>query len=90
MTDQKRQNPRTPDSIAGPDQTHGITEHHTPNKRLLTAQQAAAYLNIGKRTLWTLQNCGELAHVRIGARAVRFLIDDLDGYIAKERKGGGR
>lgn len=58
-------------------------------KRLLNATQAASYLGIGKRSLWTLTNCGEIACVRIGRR-VLYDVADLDKFIASHRKGGPR
>lgn len=57
---------------------------------LLNAKDAAAYLRIGSRLLWSLTNQGDIAHVRVGARGVRYQQRDLDAYIARNRKGGPR
>ncbi len=57
--------------------------------RLLDSGPAAAYLCIGKRKLWQLTNCGEIACIRIG-RSVRYDIVDLDAFITRHRKGGPR
>lgn len=60
------------------------------NARLLDAKQAAIYLGIGARLLWSLTNCGDIASIRIGSRAVRYDVRDLDLYITRHRKGGQR
>lgn len=48
---------------------------------LLNRQQAARYLGISERTLWTLTNIGEVIAVRIGGR-VLYRVADLDAYVA--------
>ncbi len=48
--------------------------------RLMTAREAAKYLNISERTLWTLSNVGDLPRVLIG-RAVRYDAADLEAFI---------
>jgi excisionase family DNA binding protein len=48
--------------------------------RLMTAREAAKYLNISERTLWTLSNGGDLPRVQIG-RAVRYDAADLEAFI---------
>ena len=48
--------------------------------RLMTAREAAKYLNISERTLWALSNGGELPRVQIG-RAVRYDAADLEAFI---------
>ncbi len=57
-----------------------------PN-RLFRAREAAQYLGISERSLWTLSNMGDLPVIRIG-RAVRYDIRDLDQWI-EERKSRG-
>lgn len=52
---------------------------------LLTANDAAAYLTISPRTLWSLTKNGQIHCIRIG-RSVRYAIDDLDEFISA-RKG---
>lgn len=83
---QKTDDPRAAATGAGREQ---VGAHNcTTSCGLLNAKEAASYLRIGSRLLWTLQNCGAIPHVRIGTRAVRFAIADLDAYIARHRKGG--
>ena len=48
--------------------------------RLMTAREAAKYLNISERTLWTLSDVGDLPRVQIG-RAVRYDAADLEAFI---------
>jgi excisionase family DNA binding protein len=48
--------------------------------RLLTTRQAAAYLAISERKLWSLTKEGRIPAVKIG-RCVRYDIADLDGFI---------
>ena len=54
---------------------------------LLTPRQAAAALAISERTLWSKTKVGEIPAVRVG-RAVRYCVDDLQGWIARNRQGG--
>ena len=59
--------------------------------RLRSARDAAAYLGISERTLWTLGNRGEIRQVRFGhghRKAIRYDQRDLDEWI--ERSKGGR
>ena len=61
-------------------------------QRLLTAGNAAHYLGICPRTLWTLGNRGEIRSVRFGAgrrQSVRYDLADLDAWIESRKKGGG-
>ena len=60
------------------------------SQRLLTASEAATYLGISERTLWTLSNCGEIKSVRFGKgkrKSVRLDVRDLDDWIEKNKKG---
>ena len=62
-----------------------------PSRRLLKAEEAACYLGIGPRTLWSMTNSGELPSVRFGAgrrKSVRYDLDDLDRWIASHKRGG--
>jgi len=60
---------------------------HDQHHRLFRAREAAEYLGISERTLWTLGNCGEIPTVRFG-RSVRYDLGDLDAWImARKRKG---
>ena len=54
---------------------------------LLTRRQAAAALAISERKLWGMTASGEIPHVRLG-RCVRYPIDDLQRWIADQKKGG--
>jgi len=54
---------------------------------LLDAKQAATALNIGKRKLWQLTNCGQIPHVRID-KLLRYPVDGLRGWIAERQQGG--
>lgn len=56
----------------------------SPAPRLLSSKEAARYLNICARTLWTLQNAGTVRSLRIG-RKVLFDRADLDGWIERRK-----
>ena len=58
-------------------------------RRLLTAKQAATYLGISPRTLWSMTNSGEIPSVRFGSsrrQSVRFDVADLDQWIDSRKK----
>ena len=55
--------------------------------RLLSVADAAKYLCVSERTLWSLTNENKLAAVRIG-RAVRYDLQDLENFITKAKTGG--
>ncbi len=50
--------------------------------RLLTASDAAKYLAVSERTLWNLTHTQKIPSVRIGSRAIRYDLHDLDAFIA--------
>jgi excisionase family DNA binding protein len=53
-----------------------------PEKDLLTSQEAATRLSISRRTLWRLQERGELPPpVRYGLRIVRWKAADIRAYL---------
>ena len=54
---------------------------------LLTAQQTAGALAISPRKLWGMTASGEIPHIRLG-RCVRYPLDDLQFWIAEQKKGG--
>ncbi len=51
-------------------------------QQLLNESQAATWLGISKRTLWSLRAGGEIPFVRIG-RAIRYDVNDLRTYVEK-------
>jgi excisionase family DNA binding protein len=53
---------------------------------LLTADQAAARLNISERTLRKLRQTGEIAYIALTDRLFRYTIEDCDEYIASRRR----
>jgi excisionase family DNA binding protein len=61
----------------------------TVHSWLVDTRHAAALLCLSPRTLWTLQNCGEIPVVRIG-RAVRFDLRDLERWIESQKRRRGR
>ncbi len=55
--------------------------------RILTPLEAAAWLRVSRRTLWTLTRDGGLRSIRIG-RSVRYDVRDLVAWIdAQAAKG---
>jgi excisionase family DNA binding protein len=59
-----------------------------PTPLLVDTLTAAKMLGISARTVWTLENCGELKATRIG-RAVRFSVRELERFIA-DRQGAAQ
>lgn len=49
---------------------------------LVTREVAARRLSISERTLWTLTNSGAIPSIRLGTRAVRYRVADLDAWVA--------
>jgi|LauGreDrversion4_2_1035121.scaffolds.fasta_scaffold139522_3 excisionase family DNA binding protein len=66
-------------------------DRRTPNDQspLLTPREAAAYIRVGERHLWTVTDRGDLPCIRIG-RLVRYHRHDLDTYIDCRRSNPGR
>jgi excisionase family DNA binding protein len=57
--------------------------------QLVSSHEAAKRLGICERTVWTLQNSGELPSVRIG-RCIRFDLDDLCRWVEDRKRGRGQ
>jgi len=57
--------------------------------QLVSSREAAERLSVCERTVWTLQNSGELPSVRIG-RCIRFDLDDLSAWVEARKRGGKR
>ena len=51
--------------------------------RLLSQREAARYLGISTRYLWTLRTTGKLPYLKIGNR-VKYRIDDLRRWAAEQ------
>ncbi|HBN77317.1 MAG TPA: DNA-binding protein [Planctomycetaceae bacterium] len=54
---------------------------------LICSQEAAQFLSISERTLWTLTHAGEVPHIRIG-RSVRYRLSALNSWLDSKTKGG--
>ncbi|MEW4490966.1 helix-turn-helix domain-containing protein [Thalassoglobus sp. JC818] len=54
---------------------------------LVTPRQAANLLSISERTLWGMTKRCDLPHIRIW-RSVRYSVEDLRDWIARQRVGG--
>jgi excisionase family DNA binding protein len=54
-------------------------------QRLLTTDEAAQFMALGKRTIQELVADGRLAHVKIG-RSIRFDIEDLQRFVESQKK----
>lgn len=50
---------------------------------LMTSREAAEFLRISERKLWSLAQAGDIACVRIG-RAVRYTRDALNAFISQQ------
>ncbi len=74
---------------ASPTTSGGIVKTNTERdgaQRLMTARQAAAYLAISERHLWTITRGGGLRSIKLG-RAVRYDMAEVDRYIASRQMG---
>ena len=56
--------------------------------RLLKPSEAAIFLTVSERTVKRLTAQGELPHVRVGG-SIRFVLEDLLAYVARNRRPGG-
>ncbi len=54
----------------------------------LDYESAADYCNLSVRTIKRAVAAGSLAHIRIGSRHVRFLVEDLDRWLDQHRRPG--
>jgi excisionase family DNA binding protein len=54
---------------------------------LLKRKEAAEYLGISERHLWTITDRGDLPRITLDS-AVRYSQADLDAYIDRRRQGG--
>jgi excisionase family DNA binding protein len=64
-----------------------LEEHQT--EPLLTYRQLERELGVKKNTLFYWVSKGEIPHVRLGARTVRFRRSDLEAWLASRRVGAG-
>jgi hypothetical protein len=55
----------------------------------LRPRDAAKALGIGQRLLWSLTNCNEIPHVRLG-KAVLYPVDLLRDFLAEKAAKGAR
>jgi excisionase family DNA binding protein len=65
------------DRLASPDEAVAV-------ERLLTYREAAAFLGVSQRTVWTLVHEGLLHAVQVG-RSIRVTPSDLRAFIARSR-----
>jgi predicted DNA-binding transcriptional regulator AlpA len=61
--------------------------HTTIKPILLPAKDTARTLSISERTLYSLNKSGALPCVRVGTRAVRYAMSDIERFIAERRQG---
>jgi excisionase family DNA binding protein len=65
-----------------------------PLRLLLTTREAAESLGISPRMLWQLNRSGEIPCLRLPgrgkARAVRYVVEDLQQWIRRTRDGQSR
>ena len=66
---------------------HGQVDDITPKPLLITVEQAAEILTIGRSTIYQLIWNAELVPIRIG-RSVRFTVDQLEEFVSRRRSDG--
>ncbi|MFK7738252.1 MAG: helix-turn-helix transcriptional regulator, partial [Pirellulaceae bacterium] len=52
---------------------------------LLNTRETASRLNISERTLWDLRQSGDIEHVIIGKRSVRYRESEVERFIAESQ-----
>ena len=57
---------------------------------LLTRNEVARLLGVSLPSLWRLDKRGELCPLRIGSRCVRYLPDEVDAFLSKQKNARGR
>lgn len=57
-------------------------DHHHSTRGLLKSKDAAAYLSVSPRTLFSLASSGAIRRIKIGPKMVRFDVAELDRWIA--------
>ncbi len=55
--------------------------------RLIKPKQAAEYLAVSPRKLWSMTRSGAIDALRLG-RSVRYDLRDLDDFISQAKSGG--
>lgn len=63
---------------------HGGKELCMERKELMTADEAAAYLNITKRTVLKWARAGRIERVKISAKVVRFTAEAIDNFLKNQ------
>jgi excisionase family DNA binding protein len=63
--------------------------HAELQPQLIRSGEAARFLAISERTLWSLTRSGRVPHVRVG-RCLRYDVDDLRQWIEQKKKQDGR
>jgi len=56
---------------------------HTQTTRLLTSKQVASYLCICEKSVFDMVKAGKLKPIRLGAKAVRYDLADIDTFILR-------
>lgn len=64
-----------------------MTTTPTQSGSLKSTKQAADYLGVSERTIWSLANSSRIPVIRIGTR-VLFKLADLDSFIDQNRSRG--
>ena len=82
MTTQAQPNGRT--TVTPPARSNRETADLRP--LLISVEQAARLLGVGRTTLYELVRQGEVTPVKIG-RAVRFPLEEIEGFVARLRDG---
>lgn len=55
-----------------------------PGSLLVKEKTAARMLSISPRTLWSLAASGAIPKIRVGARSVRYRVEDLSLWVASQ------
>ncbi len=61
-------------------------DHDASPSLLVNSREAARILSISERTLWNLTKSGAVRCVRPTPNLVRYLVDDLRAFVARQRQ----
>ena len=76
------------ETIMNQDNTNNKVEQNQAGKQgFLTTQEAAKFLHVSERTLWTITESGRIPRIKV-RRCVRYKMDDLMRYIDGLRSDG--
>ena len=69
--------------------TNPVPHISRTSPQLLRVPEAAKILGVSDRTIWSLLDAGDLRRVRLGRRATRISLSDLNAFVERRTEKGG-